>query len=100
MGQQFEIFARIPVSSSSAGLRVLMDASGKSTAIGVDFESELVYVDGTMQGSKARRAGPLYPQGNTVTAHVIIDHSLIEVIFNNRTALTVMVAPSETSNGS
>merc|ERR1711957_1118025 len=51
-------------------------------------------VDGTSQGNDDVRAGPLMQTNCTeVTIHAIIDHSIIEVIVNNRTALTVYVTP-------
>merc|ERR1712083_1095219 len=58
-----------------------------------------VTVNGTTQGNQDVRAGPLMPGNATeITIHAIIDHSIIEVIVNNRTALTVYVTPSSAAS--
>jgi hypothetical protein len=58
---------------------------------------KLVTVDATSQGNTAVRAGPL-PAPNSKTGgwdmHVYCDHSIIEVIVNNATALVVYAAPA------
>ena len=54
-------------------------------------------VDGTAQGGSELRCGPYVADpenGREARLHTIVDHSLIEVIVNNRTALTVSVSPS------
>lgn len=57
-------------------------------------------VDGTTAGNSDIRAGPLLGDTDEVTIHAYVDHSIIAVIFNNRTSLTVSVKPSaEDSTG-
>merc|ERR1712194_74272 len=81
------------------GVEVLMGANGESTRIGVDPIRGLVTVNGTTQGNADVRAGPLMPSNATeVTVHAFIDHSIIEVIVNNQTALTVYVTPSSNAS--
>jgi len=99
-GQQVEIYAKfvIPGGAESElqpfGVEVLKGPDGDGTRIGIDPASGLVVVDGTSQGNDDVRAGPLMQANCTeVTIHAIIDHSIIEVIVNNRTALTVYVTP-------
>ena len=46
------------------------------------------------QGQVNGRGGPLMPLGlKTVTLHAIVDHSIIEAIYNNRTAMVVYANP-------
>merc|ERR1711957_84590 len=99
-GQQVEIYAKfvIPAGAESElqpfGVEVLKGPDGDGTRIGIDPASGLVVVDGTTQGNADIRAGPLMQANCTeVVIHAIIDHSIIEVIVNNRTALTVYVTP-------
>lgn len=100
-GQQVEVFAQFQIPTGAVsdlqpfGVEVLKGSNGEGTRIGVDPAKGLVMVDGTTQGNKDIRAGPLLPGDATlVSIHAIIDHSIIEVIVNNRTALTVYVTPS------
>lgn len=66
----------------------------------IDPATQLVCVNGTSQGNTKLRCGPYYDRydegGGVVVAvmHVYVDHSVIEVIVNNITALAVSVAPS------
>jgi len=77
------------------GVKVLKGPGDEGTRIGVDPVHGLVTVNGTTQGNGDVRAGPLMPANATeIIIHAIIDHSIIEVIVNNRTALTVYVTPS------
>merc|ERR1711957_373501 len=99
-GQPVEIYAKfvIPGGAESElqpfGVEVLKGPDGDGTRIGIDPASGLVVVDGTSQGNDDVRAGPLMQANCTeVVIHAIIDHSIIEVIVNNRTALTVYVTP-------
>jgi hypothetical protein len=60
---------------------------------------KLVTVDATGQGNTAVRAGPL-PSPNAAGGwdiHVYADHSIIEIIVNNATALVVYAAPTTTT---
>jgi len=96
IGQQFEATVQIPAEDrGEAGMAVLKDADSE-TLIGVDFDRELVFVDATKQGNNVRRAGPLlgHSPGQPILAHVYVDHSLVAVIFNNQTSLTVVAKPS------
>lgn len=92
---QFELLASVKKGSSPAGVDVLISADGKSRAsVLVDFDKELVIVDATKAGNSDVRAGPLLGSTDAVTIHAYIDHSIIAVIFNNRTSLTVSVKPA------
>ena len=105
--QQFEVVAAIapPAVPGKVAFTVL-----GSVRIGVDFAAELVFVDtGAAQpppkhgGGRASsvHAGPLYMSSRTAPVHVhaIIDHSIVAVIFGNRTSLTVSVTPGEHDAG-
>ena len=60
---------------------------------------QLVCVDGTQQGGRTN-CGPLTLGSNGgVHLHVIVDHSLVELIANNITAITASVAPSASAAG-
>lgn len=98
---QFELLATVKNAPSPSGVDVLISADGKSKAsILVDFDKELVMVDATSAGNSDVRAGPLLGNTDAVTIHAYIDHSIIAVIFNNRTSLTVSVKPaSEDADG-
>jgi sucrose-6-phosphate hydrolase SacC (GH32 family) len=99
-GQQLEIladFPHMPNATGIIGLRVLKAGDTEYTTVGVDFDTDLVFIDGTKQGNTDVRAGPLlrtadYP--STVHLHIYIDHSIIAVIANNRTGITTYVTPS------
>ena len=101
--QQFEVVAAIapPAVPGKVAFTVL-----GSVRIGVDFAAELVFVDtGAAQPppkhgdgrASSVHAGPLYMSSSTAPVHVhaIIDHSIVAVIFGNRTSLTVSVTPGE-----
>merc|ERR1712070_321071 len=97
---QAEVYASFGQRSSSAvdfGLTVLGDGKGQGnhTVITLSPRTGLVTVDGTAQSNSDIRAGPLPPQlpSGGWSVHAIIDHSILEVIVNNITALTVYVAP-------
>lgn len=98
---QFELLATVTKSSNLAGVDVLISPDGKSKAsVLVDFEKEIVMVDATKAGNSDVRAGPLLGSTDAVTIHAYIDHSIVAVIFNNRTSLTVSVKPaSEDADG-
>ena len=98
---QFELVATVKKTSSPAGVDVLISKDGKSKAsVLVDFDKELVMVDATKAGNSDVRAGPLLGTTDAVTIHAYVDHSIIAVIFNNRTSLTVSVKPaSEDADG-
>lgn len=56
--------------------------------------------DGCMVGV-SDAAGPLLPLGTkTATIHAYVDHSIVETIFNNRTAMVTYSSPADaTSTG-
>ena len=62
--------------------------------IGVALGEQHVYVSG--------RAGPLLSSpsdvGSKVYVHAIVDHGIVTAIFNNRTAITRMVAPKSAAS--
>ena len=82
-----------------------------SVRIGVDFAAELVFVDtGAAQPppkhgdgrASSVHAGPLYMSSSTgpVHVHAIIDHSIVELIVNNRTAIVgAALSPAEADAG-
>ena len=108
--QQFEVVATI--SWPSAPTKVFFTVFN-SVRIGVDFATELAYVDTGAASSEGElsagspppppqpiHAGPLYGEpGVAVHVHAIVDHCIVAVIFNNRTSLTVAVAPGEHDTG-
>lgn len=65
-----------------------------STRIILSPKTGLVMVNATLQGNDQVRAGPLpLLDGGRWTVHAIVDHSILEVIVNNATALVVYIAP-------
>ena len=123
VGQQIEILARFSGVGCEAlgrlplpfGVDILVGAH-EWTRVAVDQARSLVCVDGRQQGNPQQRCGVLPPiahgaDGHRTPAelHMFVDHSLISLIVNNLTALTVSVTPSSseasgvqlfTSNGS
>lgn len=73
------------------------------TKITLSPSTGLVTVDAATQGNPQIRGGPLpepvIEKSQTWTVHAIIDHSIIELIVNNVTALVVYAAPSSPSAG-
>ena len=95
-GQQIEVVARfeapgITAKTAPFGVRVL-GCPNQFTEFKFWPEFGLFVVDATQQGNKAPRAGPL-PLTDIITMHAIVDRNIIEVIVNNRTALTVSTFP-------
>jgi sucrose-6-phosphate hydrolase SacC (GH32 family) len=88
-----------PADSAPFGISVLGRGpqSRERTVVSIDPVHRLVCVDGTAQGNGSMRCGPYEERASDrgrATMHVYVDHSIIEVIVNNITALTVSVAPS------
>jgi hypothetical protein len=94
--QQLEVVATFTVAASapsdaSFGVRVLAsDDGGDYQVVGVLLATQLVTAGG--------RAGPLQPAiatgaAGAVRVHIIVDHSILTAIFNNRTAVTAGVSP-------
>ena len=104
-GLQVEVLAQLPQScaapGAACGVRVLGDHLG-GTSITLDATLGLVLVDATSQGNTAIRGGPLPPKrpGKAAwTIHLIADHSIVEVIVNNATALVVYTVPATPTAG-
>jgi hypothetical protein len=122
--QQFEVVARITKPSTAAAAHVSGTCNGTTpwtcahsayftvlghTKIGACFDSDLVFVDTSAQpkigkpnklGTPGVRAGPLYGDPTKpIHVHLIVDHCIIAVIFNNRTSLTVQVTPGRDDGG-
>ena len=100
-----EIFCRFTLVGGAVarpfGVSVLRSPDGvEHTALLVDLARGLVVVDGSAQATEPR-AGPFQTaaEEHSVSLHAIIDGQTIEAIWNNRTALTVQVAPSNASTG-
>jgi hypothetical protein len=111
MGPRLEITCAFSVAAghtpSRFGISVLRSPDGaEHTDLVVDRARGYVLIDGTKQHT-AVRAGPFLPAaGNgsggptVVWMHAVIDACVVEVIWNNRTALTTQVVPSaNTSTG-
>lgn len=102
VGLQAEFLASFPKSCGNpgmtCGLSVLGSANGTATTISLSADQALVVVNGTQQGNRDPRAGPLPAAGESGwNMHVYVDHSIIEVIVNNDTALVVYVNPADTT---
>ena len=83
------------------GIKVLASADGtEGTTFMFDLDKGLLVGDATTQGNAHVRAGPIVtPQGQkTHTLHAIVDHSMIEIIADNRTALTLIAKASDAKN--
>eukprot|EP01062_Namystynia_karyoxenos_P028852 TRINITY_DN21795_c0_g1_i1.p1 TRINITY_DN21795_c0_g1~~TRINITY_DN21795_c0_g1_i1.p1 ORF type:complete len:548 (+),score=109.37 TRINITY_DN21795_c0_g1_i1:85-1644(+) len=100
-GQQLEIRATLTHQSGPYGVDVLMcNGTAERTRIGIDPVRGLAFIDGTTQGNKAMRAGPFSkPLGAAVQMHAYVDHSIVEVIFDSRIAVTAYVSPSSADCG-
>ena len=99
--QQLEAVADFVVApgapaDSAFGVRVLLSDDGSDCqVVGVRLATQLVTAGG--------RAGPLQPAlsaaaGGTVHVHIIVDHSILTAIVNNRTAITAGVSPKGLSS--
>ena len=88
-----------PPAPAPIGLSVLGSADGhERTEIGLDLERRLVLVNATEQGGGVTSA-PLLAHNSSADVgealvHAIVDHSILEVIVNNRTAFTIKLSPS------
>jgi hypothetical protein len=101
--QQVEISATFTVAEGAQGVapfgvRMLVSDNGAFSAdAGINYTQKHVFLLGS--------AGPLYPMpstagahtaggGNvTISMHAIVDHSILTVIFNNKTAFTLFYSP-------
>ena len=84
---------------AGCGVALLEDELG-ATIVTLDASRGLVLVDAKSQSNTAVRAGLLPPMREAAgwTIHAIVDHSLVEVIVNNATAL-VVAAPRRPTRG-
>eukprot|EP00299_Pterocystis_sp_00344_P013836 c6820_g1_i1.p1 GENE.c6820_g1_i1~~c6820_g1_i1.p1 ORF type:complete len:642 (-),score=131.63 c6820_g1_i1:877-2802(-) len=99
--QQMEVVLRVSyVNQSSFGFSILQSPDLlEYTSIIINTTSEVVIVDARKQGNDVARAGPLELNSDgTFHVHAIIDHSIITVIVNNRTAITVFTNPTSPYN--
>ena len=97
-GLQVEVFASFAVSAGADaaaefGVAVLQSADGED-------EQRVSVLLGPQLVGAASAAGPLEPEvaagaAATVTLHIIVDHALVTVIANNRTAITTYVSPRD-----
>ena len=107
-GLQLEISARIRWDAADRrsvfGLLVL-NGEGERTALGFDLARGQVFID-RRQSSANRtdadvRAGPMpraLSEPNVVHLHAYVDHSIVTLIAENQTALTVYVHPISASS--
>jgi len=85
---------------ASCGLMVLGDGEvldeTSSVTISIDAARSLILVNATTLGNPDVRAGPLPAATDgpvAYTFHVVVDHSIVEIIVNNDTAFVVYAAP-------
>lgn len=107
-GNQLEIAATIKFSSTAVGrfgLRVLSGTSPvlEYTEIGLDLAHGRAYVDRTLSSGGEQdvdvRAGPWKPRPDgLVDVHAYVDHSIVTVIVDNRTTLSVLVHPQSNAS--
>ena len=103
---QVEVQATFPGAACGAakalcGVKVLDDGEN-ATLIQLWPSKGLVLVDATSQGNTRIRAGPLpalTQDSDDWEVHAIVDHSLVEVIVNGRTAFIVYAAPGLEATG-
>ena len=100
VGLQAEVCATLPAAACSApdakcGVMILGDGE-RATKVLLAPELGLVMVDATAQGNAQVRGGPLPPPDADGAWHIHLyaDHSILEVIVNNATALVVYVLPT------
>jgi sucrose-6-phosphate hydrolase SacC (GH32 family) len=121
---QLEVLASFTFSAKHTpktpfGVEVLRsDPDNGATRLQIDCQKPApictVGVDATAQGNKKKGMGPLQPELRTsnyelrtsndenetvtVNLHAIIDHSIVEAIWNNRTAMVVYAEPKAETN--
>ena len=92
-GVQADVLATFPADAGGS-VSVLGDDQC-ATVITIDTARKLVIVNATSQGNRDVRAAPLPETTSHVhTAHIYIDHSIIELIVDNTTALVVYATPA------
>ena len=106
-GQQLELHVvfrtkhRAMAATSLFGLSVLRSSDAEETTVLVDPARGLVCINGTLQGNPEPRCAP-YRSGQVATEtafHLIVDHSILELIVNNVSAITASVAPRSAHAG-
>eukprot|EP00658_Telonema_sp_P-2_P025722 TRINITY_DN20361_c0_g1_i1.p1 TRINITY_DN20361_c0_g1~~TRINITY_DN20361_c0_g1_i1.p1 ORF type:complete len:447 (-),score=91.10 TRINITY_DN20361_c0_g1_i1:287-1627(-) len=100
-GLRAEVVARI--GSGGGSVTVLGDGTSQTKVeISLLPSKGLVTVNATSLGNTAVRAGPLPQLQDNVSewsVHAMIDHSIIEIIVSNMTALVVYAAPDASCPG-
>jgi len=97
--QQIEVFTQCTISQGSGdtsfGIFVLLSSDGLDfTRLGVSLARDQVFVNAAV-GPLVR--DPMHP--DVISFHAIVDHSIVTLIVNNRTAITSYVTPrDENSN--
>ena len=85
----------------ACGFDVLAD-DNEALTVTLDVSRGLILVNGTTLANEDVRAGPIPAATNDAgaawTAHVIVDKSIVEMIFNNDTAFIVYVRPSSAAS--
>jgi len=113
VGMHAEIYAEFTnlVQAQTKGLRmlginVLQCDENEFTRVGVHFDHGLAFINGLRQMRDFPVGGPLVFGGrgelrkmDRITMHVYIDGGMIEMIVNNRTALSFPVVPSSSQCG-
>ena len=103
-----ELLVKFPAScgesamqASACGFDVLAD-DDEALTVTLDTSRGLIVVNGTTLANEDVRAGPIPAAANGAgaawTAHVIVDKSIVEMIFNNDTAFVVYVRPSSAAS--
>ena len=84
--------------AASAPVSAASSSSSSGTLLTINSGSMTVSVNATAQGGPFISAPILPANATTVYVHAIIDHSIIEVIFNNQTAFTFKTAPASNTS--
>ena len=107
-GQQLELYVVFlapngaMLAKAPFGISVLRGSDGEETTVGVDPARGLVCINGSLQGNPEPRCAPYKQSGevaNETAFHLIVDHSILELIVNNVSAITASVAPRSASAG-
>ena len=108
-----ELIVRFPEECSLAppgpndamcGFEVLGNG-GSSLVFTMDTTRNLLMLNGTTLGNPDVRAGPIPPAADPSasdfawTVHMIVDHSIVEIIVNDETAFVMYVAPVKGTDG-
>lgn len=91
----FTLGPGVNTSTAAFGFDVLVSADGTDRqSVRVQLGEQIVFAGG--------KAGPLQPAapapGATIHVHAIVDHCILTVFVNNRTAITTFVAPRDANS--